>query len=587
MQIESFSVSGFRSLADVADIPLRRPTLLTGRNDSGKTATLSALAYFLDAYGLTAEDVRADAGQVIVTCVGRLSEAEQKELGLGEVVRLRRRGAVGSRAIYEVEREVPREQALRGLDGLTLTVLRDRAGMLGIEPDGPKNVKASYLGPLQAAAAEAETVTDWAALADGVLLLPEYFHLAGAEGGSLKAQLSQALRITYRRILADPELTERVKDLETEISGKLAVEVEDLCALIQERCDGYERVSILPTVSYKDALTDVRVIAERDGHPVNFDSVGMGRQRQLNLAIWEWSNKQLSTTIDDSAERGVIITYDEPDTHLDYLRQRDFMDLVRLQCAAPNVRMMVATHSVNLIDRVALEDVAHLTLQCNGQTGLERLANDTEAGVGQFVSQISDELGLPTSAVLFERCFLLVEGPTEKAAFPRLFHLATGRRLQEAGIVLFDAGGNTTVLKFVGYLRDIKRDVHVLVDQDSKRDQRKIFEEARLTAQGVTPDRIDYVGDPNELEELFTDAQWAATANDSWPRQDRGLWTPRDIADLRASGKFSDKLCTLLGTASGAKVSKPALLSRLVQRMTSRDEVPDALVEIFERLAAA
>ncbi|HUY49662.1 MAG TPA: AAA family ATPase [Streptosporangiaceae bacterium] len=48
MQLESFTVSGFRSMAQVADIPLRCPTILTGRNDSGKSATLDALAFLLN-----------------------------------------------------------------------------------------------------------------------------------------------------------------------------------------------------------------------------------------------------------------------------------------------------------------------------------------------------------------------------------------------------------------------------------------------------------------------------------------------------------------------------------------------------------
>ncbi|MEV7970924.1 TOPRIM nucleotidyl transferase/hydrolase domain-containing protein [Sphaerisporangium sp. NPDC088356] len=588
MQIESFSVSGFRSLAEVSDIPLRCPTVLTGRNDSGKTATLAALAFLLRAHTLTTDDVREDAegAQIVVTCTARLTETEQKHLDLGETIRLRRRGAAGSRAVYEIEREVPREPLLRNLDeSLALGVLKDRAQMLGIEPDGPKGVKETYLKALRARAVAEETVIDWMTVADGDLNLPEYFHLSGADGANLRSQLTQALRITYRRILSEAEFTERVKNLEEEISLKLAAELEDLCDLIQERCDGYEGVTILPIVSVKDALSDVRVMADRNGRRVNFDHVGTGRQRQLNLAVWEWSNRQVSTSVQEEAQNGLIIAYDEPDTHLDFVRQREFMDLVRVQCANPGVRMMVATHSVNLIDRVPLENVAHLRL-VGGQTAVERLATHDDSDYGQFVSRISDELGLPTSAVLFERCFLLVEGATEKVAFPRLFHLVTGRRLQESGIVLFDSGGNTTVLTFVGYLRDLGREVHVIVDHDSKKDHPKIFEKDKLTARGITSDHIDYVGDPNELEELFTDAQWAATANESWPRSDHRLWIERDIHDLRGTGKFSGNLSTLLRDGSGERVSKPALLSNLAQRLRSRDEVPEVLVEIFDRLAA-
>lgn len=38
MDLLSFSVEGFRSLADAADIPVGQPSLLTGANDGGKTS---------------------------------------------------------------------------------------------------------------------------------------------------------------------------------------------------------------------------------------------------------------------------------------------------------------------------------------------------------------------------------------------------------------------------------------------------------------------------------------------------------------------------------------------------------------------
>ena len=39
----------------------------------------------------------------------------------------------------------------------------------------------------------------------------------------------------------------------------------------------------------------------------------------------------------------------------------------------------------------------------------------------------------------------MVEGDSEKSAFPLLFRLATGRRMQEIGVVPFDSGGNGSV----------------------------------------------------------------------------------------------------------------------------------------------
>jgi putative ATP-dependent endonuclease of the OLD family len=59
--------------------------------------------------------------------------------------------------------------------------------------------------------------------------------------------------------------------------------------------------------------------------------------------------------------RGVVIAYDEPDTHLDYRHQRDLVELIRAQASTPGVRIVVATHSLNLIDKVDIGDVVHLS----------------------------------------------------------------------------------------------------------------------------------------------------------------------------------------------------------------------------------
>jgi predicted ATP-dependent endonuclease of OLD family len=66
-----------------------------------------------------------------------------------------------------------------------------------------------------------------------------------------------------------------------------------------------------------------------------------------------------------------------------------------------------------MIDQVPLEDVVHLELR-EGSTVLYRLPeDDTDEDRATFLSQLAEELGLTTSSVLFERCFLLVEGESD------------------------------------------------------------------------------------------------------------------------------------------------------------------------------
>ena len=130
------------------------------------------------------------------------------------------------------------------------------------------------------------------------------------------AQLLAALKFTYRRILSSDDFVARVEGLQGATEAALAGEIDDLCVLIEQRCDGLTDVSIKPQVSFRDALSSVQVIAHRDGQQLDFDQVGTGRRRQLTQAIWEWSNQQLTTATEEGVS--VVIAYDEPDTYLDY-----------------------------------------------------------------------------------------------------------------------------------------------------------------------------------------------------------------------------------------------------------------------------
>lgn len=594
MRFDGYSVSGFRSLAHVSEIPLRCPTILTGRNDSGKSAALAALAFFLGDHQIGDGDYRRNSspdGEAVyepVCVTGRftLLTDEQTELGLPQTVEIKRTATRGSaRAPYEVLRPSPDDLRLRDLETLSLTQLKGRATELDIPPDGPANAKESFLRTLRTAASQGPQVMAWVqADAELVARLPKYLYLSGADGVDTRAQLLAALKFTYRGILARDTFTTQVEGLQAATEAELAGEIDALNELIEKRCDGLSEVSIKPQVSFRDALSGVQVIAKRDGVEVDFEQVGAGRRRQLVQAIWEWSNAQLAEATE---QRGaaVVLAYDEPDTHLDYVRQRNFMDLVREQCMSAQVRSIVATHSVQMIDQVPLEDVVHLEL-VEGRTALHRLPEaETEDALGGFIGQLAEELGLSTSSVLFERCFLLVEGESEKVALPRLFKLITGRRMQEAGIVPFDSGGNATVLKLVAHLHGMGKPVYVLVDEDSKTNQAKTFTPENLQRNGVPPERIDYLGDPNELEELFSDGQWALTADRFWPRTDEHPWKAGQIEALRGGGKFSDLLVALFERHSGERIRKPHLVARLSETLTHRDEVPGQLVKAVERIA--
>jgi hypothetical protein len=397
-----------------------------------------------------------------------------------------------------------------------------------------------------------------------------------------EGQIRSALHAAYRELLADNELIGPVRKVETEVQKRLEDHADQLCEHVRERCPELSQIQVKPEVTFSEGFRSVDVLASRPGGVgIPLNQSGAGRRRRINLAIWEWTGELL--TARTAEDRAVVIAYDEPDTHLDYGHQRELITLIRDQCKKPGVRMLVATHSLNLIDRVAIEDVVHLRLK-DEHTAAERLMESEHDEIQRYLSSVSEAMGLRNSVLLHERCFLGVEGPTEMQTLPILFRLATGMSMQSAGIALISGNGNDGALRVVRFLKDNgRRLAFLLVDSDSA--DSKLFRPEKLKAVGVMPDDIHFVG-ARELEDLFTDDQWVAVANREWPREDGGQWQSSDFAVLRDGAKFSGAIEELVRPASvSAPQSKTGYLLALVQGLESGAELPSMLTDILVALA--
>jgi hypothetical protein len=246
--------------------------------------------------------------------------------------------------------------------------------------------------------------------------------------------------------------------------------------------------------------------------------------------------------------------------------------------------MMVATHSLNLIDRVSINDVVHLRLE-NERTQVTRLLGEEHEATQEYLADISTAMGLRNSVLLHERCFIGVEGPTETQALPLLFRTATGMSLQSAGIALIAGNSNEGALRVAEFLQSQDRRLAFLVDADSaKGTTKKLFRKDKLDSIGIKSSQIHYVGTA-ELEDLFSDEQWVETANRNWPRDDGRQWAVSHMAPVHLGSKFSAALMNVFrGGSSQAPLRKPGYLVALAQGLGSPDEVPQQLRDVFEML---
>jgi putative ATP-dependent endonuclease of OLD family len=597
VQLQSVSIKGFRSIRELPSLALGSPTVLAGHNDAGKSAIIHAILFLLDSYSLTESDrtyVSSSDGTVSPASNGEiervpetyvagtfgLNEEEASEYGTSPL-QVRRIARAGAKPILEVLRSVPEDARLRELDPLNVAQLEDRLKTLGLELT--KGKKADYLERLKAAADAAPQTVEWVG-ADAALgkALPAGRRFDAASAVDADVAIKDTLITAYRSHLDSEDLHGSVRTIEEDLETRLVKDADEIRQYIMEKVRDIGDVQIKPSVSFTSAnglkSTDITV-TNQAGENINLQLSGAGRARRVALAIWEYNATLLAHSGED-----IVLLYDEPDTHLDYGHQRELMTLIHEQTKNPKVTVVIASHSMNLIDGTDISYVVHVKHEQH-RTVIERLADDSE--VGSHLGAIAASVGLRNTVLLHERLFVGVEGESEARALPVLFKLATGRHLESCGIAIWPCGNNEGARHFAGFLHGHGRSVVFLVDEDSKANAKHVFSPDKLRAAGLDPGvQCLYLGDPDEIEDLFSDEQWAAAANRSWPRVDSETrtWCAADFTEHR-SGKFSKTVLEMIRTnAITAPTGKPDMLVALALSLSDPEDVPRDLREKFDHL---
>ena len=578
-------------------LTLGSPTVLAGHNDAGKSAIIHAILFLLDSYTPTESDrtyvnsadgtVPASADGVLervpetyVAGIFDLDMTEEGKFGASQL-QVRRILGAGAKPALEVLRSVPEDARLRELETLTTPQLLDRLSALG--HDVSKGTKGEYLERLLAAAKTAPHSDEWVS-ADPSLgkALPVGRRFDATSAIDAEAAIKDTLTTAYRSHLESDEFSGGIRKIEEKLEEQLVADADAIRRYIKRKVTGIGDVQIKPSVSFVSAnglkSTDI-IVTNPAGEEINLQLSGAGRARRVALATWEYNATLLARSGED-----VVLLYDEPDTHLDYRHQRELMTLIHEQSKNPNVTVVIASHSMNLIDGTDISDVVHVKHEQH-RTVIERLADDSE--VGSHLGAIAASVGLRNTVLLHERLFVGVEGESEARALPVLFKLATGRHLESSGIAIWPCGNNEGARHFAGFLHGHGRQVVFLVDEDSKANARHVFSPGKLRSAGLDPDRqCFYLGDPNEIEEIFSDEQWAEAANRFWPRVDAEtrIWCATDFKDHR-DGKFSKYVLEMIRTdATTAPTGKPDMLVALALSLENPEDVPRDLREKFEIL---
>ena len=570
--LQSVSVDNLRSLRELPAVPLEPDlTVLVGQNGGGKTSFIDALAMLLQNSRPSEEARSSTEHDINVTCEFRSNDEKVK-------IKVRATYSEGT-----LQREVLRLiHPHFGNLPESMSIQKLRSTLASARIDSPGGTAKAPL--VEAATAwicqrpPAEFVETWVALPPEMAAqLPQ---LTAFRSETPEGQYSQVRRLITResqRLLATEAYAPRLNDIATEIQRDIDPVLSLIKEMIRRYCPSIADVAVATSFEFSRVNPGVQMrLTQRSGGSIDLSEAGSGLMQRVGLAIYAANLEALQGTSTNRV--GTVLAYDEPDSHLDYQAQRELFEIIRGQANIPHVQVVVATHSVNLIDTVALQSLRHFRLE-DQQT---RVDIPPDYGLGDesaFVGDLVSGLGMRNSVLLSEKCFLIVEGPTEERALLILFQKITGETLVGAGITLVNTGGAGSVRRVVEVLiTQLERSVVVLVDEDARRTPGRINEEW-LSSMQLAEGKSGFFAGTKEFEDAFDDEVWLRVAKEQFPLTDGTQWELSELADARAAEHgMGQAIENLFSRRLRTRVSKPEIGEALA-RTVSDEEIPQVIRE--------
>lgn len=594
MHIKSVRVKNYRCFEDSGVIEFSKFSVIIGRNDGGKSSLFVALQRAIDPKASfdnedfrkrllhddnTEEEPKIEPVSPIVIEIQFASGSEE--------LRFRLVQELGQVAQREVFRDCVGDPALdQDFGRLSLQELRELCEKYHVEPNGARTAKSSYLNPLMNYKAQLSTSQDWVpATTEELGKLPKVYLYRSESGEDPEAVITKSLEHHFRNTLIS-EYSDQLARLRSETQSQLSERARELVPILQHHCSSIKDVSVDVDDS---AFTNLRLsrvrITQTDGRDIVWGQIGAGKKREISLGLFRWQQELLLDELSEEQElenRPIVAIYDEPDTSLDYQAQRQVSNLLNQLSQHESCQVLVATHSLNLIDAVPLCDVTFF--EGNSRLPWRFEMDGSEA---DFIENLRHALGLRNSALLNEKILVIVEGDTEIEILRVLYHAIHNTTMVFDGIYLINGHNNSDALRLAKVLSKTKR-VILILDNDCKKDNNLDLsgdENQIRHTHGFTVNETLFFLGQDEVEDLFCDDTWYQVLLSYQDYFLAGQVLSREeITELRDESKFSEALHTLVEKKTGSRPGKPEL-GRLAARIAvQQNRVPAEIEQLCKEI---
>jgi len=474
VELVSFSVSNYRSITSAYKLPIRRPTVLIGPNNEGKSNILRALVASL---------------QFLATLGG---------------VRLRNdriTSAIRARDVYDWSRDFPVSLQSKSPDGETLFDLEFRLSDVEVDQfraDIKSNLNGTLPIQLRFGAGETKlvvlkqgkggtTLTNKAqAIARFVARHINFAYIPAVRTATAATQIvNDLVDRELSAVESQPQYTAALKalaELQKPVLAQIATSIKTTLGEFLPNVKAVV-VQISEDARYRALRRSCEIVID-DGTATPLDKKGDGVQSLAALSLMKHASHS------GSSDRSLVLAIEEPESHLHPRAIHQLREV--LDELSGQHQVILTTHCPLFVDRTNLRS--------------NILVNNKKASPAKSVAELRDALGVRASDNLRNaEIAVVVEGEEDRKALLALLPTTSkkiGTALQTGLIAIDTLGGGTNLSYKLSQLRETICTCHSFLDND--RAGRAAADKAE--AEGLaTPADITHVICPGLDESEFED----------------------------------------------------------------------------------
>ena len=454
MRLAKLSVKDFRCYDSVEEIPFDSLTIFIGENDIGKTVILDAVQHLITSQASSPHEFRkiSDTEQVDsfvlegIFCLDAHDTIPSEfQTSQGREFRLKKTISRITGSTSEVFCSAFQDPRFDMFPTQTATVQKDLLTELGIEPGSNGSIRVQQFNEAdqQGTIARVDRFRP-VIFKDIEAHLPKFFCTSSADYKSpdvvIQKTLQEVVDLTLRPPVGDQRSEiSQLEPVRQIIQRALDAKIEIIEQKVRASLPDLRALKVEPTIEFSRSVTSTSLQVDTGEGFRTIEALGEGNKKKLWMGLLEWQR----ASVEAEGELNAIRAYDEPDVNLHFEAQRKLYSSIVAPANAPNSRaqVIIATHSVQLIDRAPVQSINLIRM---GNTVLREIISirgDTDNDYRGFFNVVAQSIGLTNSALFYERAFLVVEGPSEENALPRMYVNLFGHPMIHDGIILLNLEG--------------------------------------------------------------------------------------------------------------------------------------------------